>query len=1046
MRSLISDLHNQLLDKYSLARFEHPLRLIGEMQLHAGIPVHSQPKFISKLLRAYSEIPDLSGESFNAMVRNIASEDAPAKGLDMPIWRFIVSAGDVADDFVAKCIDLLDDLQDDGIRNSDGGAGLPGRVITEIERIVKLGGRLTRHKSNSLRIASPKLRWDEIATDNELHLELPNLADKLRIPVQWQFDDQTESQSQTTYPPLVIGSQNDPDFFLVKTVTPQLYVEAQTIGSNPLLTRSPNWSLKLYTPENTLLVFDENGLFVDSTKSRLNPAVYTFLYPQTNPTGTNRLVVAGESQAVELDSPNGWEGWVAQKIDLSSAKGIALWAGNNEVATSKRIVSTVRRPKLIFESVEIPDVFNVHGQHVYSGLPVVEIPSSLEEITAWVVSVRNHDRQIVWREEFSTANSMMDLETLNPPELDGIFELVIEKPGSLESLRVELCFVTNLTAQSTGTERTLQPTGGLDIFEIELSRGNLSQKVILGTMERAITITNPGLSAMELLIKPRYESIELFNKSSGRRSEWITSARSHIEDLVDLELSFKSSEAARRLLVAKWSNGHTVFLSPSATSNRHRFSLSQLIGDATVHGAFDLVLSDYASQSSIVAAKCYEKKLLSNLWFNSADGSLTLDFGGKSIPSDLKLAIYPACAPWVAHCEFDVTDTKVQLPKSLTRFGELFASFAISDVWAPHQFPKTPDSGDNTYFLEFDSDLDLDNPADALSHWLMTDERSAATDDIDAGLAWFCYLNSDISSRYTNGAKVRQHALAVLKAKPTETIQEIPSAQSLPDNYLSLAFKAGLVTMPAVSGLDRIESFTSKPFLSVLQAKSRNAEEESSVRNWARLSLGLMIAGTLTEDGEILEASIDKTIKDKSKILSYVVPETGWIFPFVATYTDQDLDDFAEKNSLVPGRLFDSGSLYAVFAQVLKNAMSLAAIFKIGQIDNYVRNISEHANALPEEFLALSRTRPATNEENLVAFRKVGGARANLIHLPSLSIRLALVARLVARGNKNAERIWQDFHVVFQDLSARCPEIVERDLVLAELYLSFTERNENDND
>ena len=1045
-REHISELHRHFLDKFGLARFDHPLTQIGEIQLHAGIPVHSQSKFIARLIRAYSELADLNGDSFNALIRAIQSYDVPAKMLDMPIWRFIVSAGDVADDFVSKCIDLLDDLQDDGVRNSDGGAGLPGRVINEIERIVKLGGKLTRHKSNSTRIASPKLHWDEISTDNELHLELPYLADKLRVPVKWEFDDQTEPQTQTTYPPLVVGSQNEPDFFMLKSVTPQIYVEAQTSSLSSQLTRIPNWSIKLYTPENTLMVFDENGIFVESTKSRLNPGIYTFLYPQVSAAGPNRLVVTGESQSAELDSPNGWEGWVAQKIDLSSAKSIAIWSGDKENPTSKRIVSNVRRPKLIFDAVEIPYVFNVHGQQVYSGLPSVEIPPGLDASTTWVVSIRNQDRQLVWRDEFSTPDSLIDLDALDPPEFDGIYEFVLEKPGSLDSLRLELCMVSNLKAMPSRAVRRLLHSGGLENFETLLSRGPETKTVVLDKLERATTITNHGLSVLELLIKPPFESVELFNKSSGRRSEWITPARSHIEDLDNLELSYKSFEAANKVLVAKWSNGHSVVLSPSATSNRHRYSLSQLTADATIHGAFDLFLSDYSGEFPYVAAKCYEKRLLSSLKFGSSDGSLSFDFGGKSVPSDLKMAIYPAGAPWREHSEFAVTDLTLQLPNSITRFGRLYAAFAISDVWAPHQFPPIPEYGDNNYILEFDPDLDLSNPEDALSHWLLTEERMAAVDDIDTSLAWSCYLNPEISSRFASGAKVKQHALSVLQANPLDALKEMPFAQSLPTNYLALVFKAGLVTMPAVSGMNRIESFTSKPFLSALQARATNEEELSVVRNWARLSLGLVIAGSLTADGEIQEVTFEKTIQSKSELLSYVVPQTGSINPFVAQFTDQDLDEFGEMNALVPGRLFDRGSMYAVFAQILKNAMSLAATFKVGQLDNHLRGISEQAQSVPKEFVEFSNTRPETSESNLEAFRKIGGARSNLIHLPALSIRLALAARLVARGDKAAKQIWEDFNLIFQDISVKCPELVERDLVLAELYLSFTEGIQNGND
>jgi hypothetical protein len=211
------------------------------------------------------------------------------------------------------------------------------------------------------------------------------------------------------------------------------------------------------------------------------------------------------------------------------------------------------------------------------------------------------------------------------------------------------------------------------------------------------------------------------------------------------------------------------------------------------------------------------------------------------------------------------------------------------------------------------------------------------------------------------------------------------------------------------------------------------------------MSLGLYLSGALTEDGQINEISFEKTIWEKAKLLSYVVPIYGGITP-LAKQTNEELDEFRERNTLVPGRLFDSGSMFMVFNEILNNAMSLAATFKVRQLDGYVREFTDQEDSLGPVFVELASSRPATQEKNLDAFRQTGGARSNLIHLPALSIRLALAARLAARGNKIAEQIYEHFKLVFQDISVKCPEIVERDLVLAELYLSFTEREEYGND
>ena len=107
-------------------------------------------------------------------------------------------------------------------------------------------------------------------------------------------------------------------------------------------------------------------------------------------------------------------------------------------------------------------------------------------------------------------------------------------------------------------------------------------------------------------------------------------------------------------------------------------------------------------------------------------------------------------------------------------------------------------------------------------------------------------------------------------------------------------------------------------------------------------------------------------------------------------------------------------------------------------------------SSLPASYKSLTSTRPILNRE--VVEGKAGfdprppleGTKGYLVNLPALSIRLAMLARLSARGIKSANHLLMNRDAVlpgtslvslYQSLSLLLPELCERDLVLAELFL-----------
>jgi hypothetical protein len=827
---------------------------------------------------------------------------------------------------------------------------------------------------------------------------------------------------------------------MLKTATPQVYLEAIPEQEHPLLTKSPSWMLKLYSDENPMLMFDHAGYLVDQAKRRLDPGQYTVLFPKSaSSSGDNSLSIVGEHQIAEIDGPNGWNGWAGFRLDLNEAKSISLFGGTKEYGDTRKVISTVRRPKFVVETAKVESVYSESGLQVFSSLPMVEIPDTFDSETPWTFTVRDPERRLVWRCDFETGEGgLYALDQLDPPDFDGIYEVVLEQPGFGGSLRQEIALVTGLEATLSQSFRKLLSTSdGLEEIDVQLDRDGTSEEYRLNKLEPGKIVHSGSISRIPLVVRPPYESIELFNRKSGRRSEWIKTSRFHLEDLVDLDLSYRGESSSNRNLIAYWGNVHTVTLAANASSNRLRYSLGQLVDDAAKFGSFEVKIVDLAGNLQVVAGKCLPKTLHQGFTFQNDKQTLTVNFNNGLVPPDLKAAFYPATAAWLPHSVVDVYSDQVQVPPEISKNGDFIVALAISDVWVPHEFPVEPSLGDNTFLVENDLQLDVDEPESALVWWIESGERNSAIDSLLVETLWACLTCERVIGSVSQDSEVRRYALDRLAENPTEAFHALPPSHKLPNDYLRLFMKLGLAVIPSISKIDSLQSTTSKPAFGVLMTAGKDHGDLGNVMEWARSGLGLVLAPKSNLESEPTEIPPDKVIESKVKDLSFVIPETLRIHPFANPV--EDLNEFGERNALVPGRFFERGTMFAGFSGILNNSMDLAGIFKVGMIKAYLDEIREYENLLPESYGLLAQFRPFATAEVLAEYKTIGGARSNIIELPALSIRLSMLARFYARGDFTAKLLWNRFEVVFYDLCQRAPFLVEHDLVLSELYISLSE-------
>jgi hypothetical protein len=179
------------------------------------------------------------------------------------------------------------------------------------------------------------------------------------------------------------------------------------------------------------------------------------------------------------------------------------------------------------------------------------------------------------------------------------------------------------------------------------------------------------------------------------------------------------------------------------------------------------------------------------------------------------------------------------------------------------------------------------------------------------------------------------------------------------------------------------------------------------------------------------------------------------VHPFVLEAGKSAFENYIRDNNLPPGRHFDPGSLATLFKLVLeRNRIVFNALsnrFPNAKIMNELAyKFQALDSSLPTSYQDLTSTRPILNKE--IVEGKAGfeprppleGTKGYLVNLPALSIRFAMLARLSARGFEAATEVLKKKDLVlpgislirlYQTLCSLLPELCERDLVLAELFL-----------
>lgn len=1029
----VAKLHRAALEKLGLSRFEHPLGRIGEIQLHAGIPVHSQEKFIRFLIRKFKDTPGLNGLELNQIVRAIPRDRVPASSLDAKIWHFINQAGSIADDFVDLCIEILDVMQF-GPYDEKAGRGLPPRVIAEIVKIVnELGSsRLSRGASNSQRISQPKLTWPR-SSENKLEIILPRIPESKNAKVHWDLDfgdrlvDFNASQS-------IPGLGEELDSYPVSNPTSMISIASTGVGENGYPVHR-SWSLGFYSEELPFMIFDAEG-DADLGKGPLEPGLIRILYPSEVNGEIPQISIDGTFSSRASNPPLGWDSdqlatpWVAQEIDLSEAESLEIKFGT--APPFRRAVSSRQKP-IALDNGLVAGLFDLEGGQIFNTLPVIKVFIKEEDSSEWTYEVRDLDRRLL----FSSQVIPKDSKLIAPSgfQNSGTYKFKVTK-GLGQTISFTRTLIFGLDTDMTSNLRHLRKDGrGLAPATVNVSNmAGTTREILLSSEDRSCLDDEPDFAAIPFVVRPDYEFLELFNTLSQRKSEWIVPTKSNIEHIETLQLFLYSPGAKRAELFARWADGTIQTVKSRTAAPRFRFNLGEVRDIALDRGAFELeILTD--EDRRITAGTCYPKKLFTGFEVANDGESVRLQFPGDQVPAGLEICFFAPNAPWSKPNRMILEDPVVRLPEEMVNFGVLDFSVAISSPWAPHDFGRSVGADDNN---AGQISTQTPNPSrsdeEALAAWIIFGGKAPDIESLPSHIAWACFLNA---SSLGADSGIKAYQLKTFAREQLERSQDSLTAYSelgrnryeaIQDLLDSGVFSGVRDFFPVAA-----KESSGKPLLAALGSVGGLSEPGNDLLDIAAESWGFRVPAMEKDDH--IPNPIDIALS-KLGLLNLSHPH----YIFILNAGDEGAASLVA--GWIPGKLLDGGTIAQIFVTLATKTEEITKGLGVDWVNEVTKDLHLCENDVSEIYQKIAASRPVINFEEAKA---VTGVRTRIVNLPSLSLRFALLLCNARRGSVEAIKLWNLHKDFYLRMAKALPSMVEMDVVLAEITTREMEKLHHDN-
>ncbi len=989
------------LDRFNLARFEGlPQVNVSEIMIHAGVPAYCLADFLDLLLQRQVVDPDLTANAF------LSWATAPGRvsrlsEVDKPVQRFLQFGGDYAEDFIDRCLELLDRLRrpefdTDGLR-------IPARVIAEARSLAEDGFLdLWKRRSQARSVLSgreqPRLLLEPFGRG--MLLWLPPIEGAANGQAVWhvQVDGDVHIvHSRSVWPG---ASETAP-----ATSLPLDQPARQALVRSRTAVRESE--IDIVDASDPLLVFTEEGRRVPPP-SALPPEPVWVLHPASAEFDGSDLEVRGSiTELEEVPAPYGWAGWRLHRVDLAEASGLRLGAGR------WRTVQGARRARL--EAIKpLRDARTAYDTPVLATAPRLLLPADPGVATGWSVCVRRPgaSTSLMTFDVTVEHDELVDPWDGIPRPLVGSFEIVVRGPLG-RGLNRTLEITEGLATHSQPMWREIRPTG-LDPAVVHATASvpvlQIEPAAVRLTAEEAsayFTVSGPDSTATIRVTPPH---MAVARAGAGERSDWsLRPLRLATESLDDGKLLVRLPAAIPAELIVRVGDSDLQIVQSESTGGQPlaRFDLRRIADTVRHHGSAHLDVRVETLRYPI--AGCQPRRLAESITLDG-DGHLVLS--GALATEGLAAGCYQVYAPWRTPVGLPVDSTlrTGPLPAHLRHGGPLIVTLRVEDPWLPVPWPGW--SGvDNTFAIAGGSWSPKGlEPGEAQLSGFLAGASAYHGDAASVPFAAVLYQRNDDLGRSGITADVRETAAAILAAHPREALEVVTFGELSASAVVAPLIHAGLAALPR------------RPYL----------ERDQELRLWSVSPLAAVLASAHALNGEYAEALHEQVIATCGPVASALL--RGEPDPFAQSGTFDEVTECLAQ--LSPERVDNIWRAAAVVPRGIlgsdERAVAARELFDVRNRPG-VRRVARDARKRLAELAALIGQ---TRGKSVLASIEARGSRDGWLALPALSLALAIAARISARDQGSFARYTKSLIPLHATLARHAPRLVTVDVLLAELLLT----------
>jgi hypothetical protein len=994
------------------------LRYVGPILMHAGIPAYCLGDFFRLLLERRRQDPGLDADSFLAWA-TAPTRHLRLSQLDKPAERFLLNGGDYAHDVVDRALDLLDRLSDpdpdfDAIR-------LPGYMIEEARR-EQAEGRLDlsgargwraglRGGTGVRRQAQPRIALDPYGQG--IHVVLPAVSDTPDGVARWRVVADGETHTVQSRAMWVGAAETTPET-VFPLDRPVRAVLVSLAGREDLAAE-----LTVIEQADPVLFFGDDGRRLSATVSLPRSLVW-IMHP-----ADRELEFAGQPERIaEPPVPFGWDGWRLRHVSLENVQAVGLHGGRSHA------VEAQARPHLVLGE-PVPGVATPFGSPVYPSPPRLRLPQVAGADINWYAEIRRAGRSMPLVGRAVVPDDATDIWEGVPRPVLGAFEITVRGPLG-RGLRRTVFVAEGLSVDYQPKVRLLAAFGlAKGEAKVAAPHGAIAEPSTLrfGPDERGRLIEYRTPDESEpLVITPPH--VAVLCPGAGVTT-WTTS----LVWLVTEEFA-----DAGRLLIRVPARDST-----GQGSRGDELELAVLVRGQRVQsvpasgqGSPGLAGFDLARAADTVAAHCHAE--------------LAVDLGGVFMPvgrvrprrlasgveldkdklvlrdaatvEGLTCGVYAVYAPWRRPAELPVAeDGTATLPPEFHDAGPLRVLFRIDDPWTLSSWPVWP--GPKAYACEAPGVPPSADPEEASLSRFVAGE--AELPELTSHLGWLWRLIDQAAALVGAGARTDLAGCCIneLRRRPRAALLALADEELSQADVTHALITTGLAATPPDT------------------APWQPGEQCILERLWATLPAAAAVAvGDLFGSHDLADAAITKCGDSLAQILKGHADPHAAVGRFgpeaerMATWPPGQVDALWQAAVVVPKAMLDEDT----------RLMAARRMFD-ARYEQPMRAAASNANTIMRTAETLIRQSAQPDLADAISARHPPEGKGRWLAMPALSIAMALLARLAARGNRNAAMLEREYRGKWGNLALHAPELVAIDLVLAEaLVASLADHPEEPSD